>query len=976
MTLLVLALMFAATPPTINLWPAPKYIEVTGDHGLKITDRTPVVLADDATPNERAELGVLFDALGETQDIATASQMHKGESGIYVGEPGRLASLQERRFKRPLNDLTAPGPQGYRIIVTRNAVVVAGTDPAGTFYGLQTLAQLVKPGRRLPLLRISDEPSLPIRGALWQGRPDDKTLKQLAALTCNLLLFSSDDFGDLTPDKAAAWKTVFDEARRYHIEPVPMLRLLDGAQPLLKRHPNAAEGKTAIEHLTLRRSEWQTLGQRNVIDTPSCPISVTVSSFDCVRGKDFEVAPGILDPSFNANNSPWAIRRIPGGAIPDGATVDVTYTYVPPGTAALCPAAPETRAALRDCFNPLCKQLHARYIHIGLGAIQALNRDLRCAKTGATDADAFASLVTLADRAAQKANPSTRIMLWADVLNPHQGTIAGTLSKALTKLPKDVILTVKDPDTGPAGPNIAQTVAWCRNAGLPFEGAPGGDALHAYTWVRDLTSHKHSKAGIIYIGDAEGNGGKALKLALGKAWAESGFRLSWPEGLNDYFGAALWEPRNPDVIAALVHHLNRQTLLGVTPKDEFNHFQNFLKSLRRRLPEGDLGIAFADRIYRNLTDYLTIEAAYTEKRSDFQLRRLVKLIETQGKLDPDNNPDRIKQIVSRVRSAHAFAPSTVVFGPYLLPFRLMTIPAGCIPLEMPGTPTFHDAAHRATATFDFIASPGPICRIDFETAGTKSLTIERSDDARSFTPVDTWTSDAPGGLRAPIILQKPFQTRGLRIIVKSPEGQPVLRIPRVFALKEPTAITCAYSPMAPVLDASFKENAWPLIAPVYGFVRTDQPLFAKAQTTVRVVKAHQSLYFAIYAREPRMNTMVATMTHHDDPVWKEESCAIIIDTGASEPLCFAVNPLGTKFESRGGNPSWDGAWRAVCKNYTVGWAAEIAIPFSTLGATPQKGATWNINFVRTRYNVEKEESTWACKSNGLGDPAAYGRLTF
>ncbi|MBI5095088.1 MAG: hypothetical protein HZB26_21965 [Candidatus Hydrogenedentes bacterium] len=974
MAVLSVLFMLTTTPVTPELWPVPKTLEVSNDRGFTISERTPMIVSDDATPGEIDSFQALWDAVGAKLTVVKASDANPSETAIFIGEPDRHASFENRKLKRAILDLSAPGPQGFRLLVSRSAIVVSGTDPAGTFYGLQILTQLAKQNRVIPALRARDEPSLPVRGALYQGRPSSGDLRRLAEVTCNMLILSSDDFGALSDGAAAEWKAVFDEARRLHIEPVPMIRLLDGAQPIVQARPSSAEGMTTVDHIVLDGNALRPLSKSNVIDVDSSSISVKVSGKDCRRDTDFAIVPGINDPSVGMENPPWTIRRITGGAIPDGATVDVTYTCVPSGAAALCPAAPETFDALRVCFAALNKDLKPRYVHIGMDAVQALNRDLRCAKAGYRDVEAFGALVTVADKAAKKVDSALRLILWADALNPRQGSVTGSLAKALPLLPKDVILTARDPATGTGG--VKDTVAWCKTAGRSFFGAPGENAVSAYTWIRELAAEESPNGGIVYSGDTGPDGQNTLKLALGKAWSESALLLAWPEGLNDYFGASLWEPKPEDTISALADRLNHEVLRGVLPKDEFARFEEFLKSFRERVPEGDLDTDIVERLYRNLTEYVTLEAAYSEKPTDSRLRQLVRLVETQAKQDPNSDPDRTQEIISRAKDNGLFVPSSILFGPYLLPSRQMTIPPGHIALELPGTPEFRDTEHHTEATYDFIASPGPICRVDFETVDTTTLSLERSDDARAFVPVEKWTSEERGGLRAPVLPSKPFRTRGLRISVDSPNGQAILRNPCVFALKEPTAVVCAASSSTPVLDASFKENAWPPVAQVDGFVRTDRAIFAEAQTTVRLVRTRDTLFIGVYSREPRMDTMSASLKEHDDPVWKEESCAILIDTGATEPFCFAVTPLGAQYESRGSNASWDGAWQAATKNYTVGWAAEIAIPFATLGATPQKGTTWNMNFIRTRYNVKKEESAWARREEGTGDPALFGKVTF
>ncbi|MBR3553768.1 MAG: beta-N-acetylhexosaminidase [Clostridia bacterium] len=58
-------------------------------------------------------------------------------------------------------------PEGYRLTVCENKVTIVGSDPAGTFYGVQTLAQLLlQNDGELPELSITDAPRLPYRGLM------------------------------------------------------------------------------------------------------------------------------------------------------------------------------------------------------------------------------------------------------------------------------------------------------------------------------------------------------------------------------------------------------------------------------------------------------------------------------------------------------------------------------------------------------------------------------------------------------------------------------------------------------------------------------------------------------------------------------------------------------------------------------------------------------------------------------------------
>ncbi|MCX5906681.1 MAG: hypothetical protein NTY64_05710, partial [Deltaproteobacteria bacterium] len=64
-------------------------------------------------------------------------------------------------------DAANPGPEGYVLHVDGRVAVVAGSDEAGAFYGLQSLRQLLqRDGPRLQIrgARVRDWPHKPFRG--------------------------------------------------------------------------------------------------------------------------------------------------------------------------------------------------------------------------------------------------------------------------------------------------------------------------------------------------------------------------------------------------------------------------------------------------------------------------------------------------------------------------------------------------------------------------------------------------------------------------------------------------------------------------------------------------------------------------------------------------------------------------------------------------------------------------------------------
>jgi hypothetical protein len=415
--------------------------------------------------------------------------------------------------------------------------------------------------------------------------------------------------------------------------------------------------------------------------------------------------------------------------------------------------------------------------------------------------------------------------------------------------------------------------------------------------------------------------------------------------------------------------VNRQTLAGVPPAQELARYERAASQMRGDAREVRSVI---DRLYRNMIDYLDMEAEFALKPSDTVLRRMAKLVEDQVALDPNVPAERGEQIVEIMQSNGQFPPASIVFGVQLFPYRPVKLPPGHAVLEVPVEPQYVDEAQHAQATFDFMSSPGPVCRVDFEAARVGELLVEQSHNRTQYTPVETVKHEQAGGVQGPLLLKKPVRARYMRVTGSGATDPPMLRNVHASALKGPAVAAVPAAPSAPELDASFKEAAWPRHAEVVGFVDLAAPRFAAESAEIRLCHTADALVIGAYLRDSRMKTVVAHSTQRDAPLWLEESLEIRVRSGRGEPLRFVVNPQGGQFDSKGNDASWNPAWRVVTKNYTTGWAAEIAIPYAALGADIGSGFNLQANFLRHRRNVTSEESAWAVED---GQPA-WGTLAF
>ena len=133
--------------------------------------------------------------------------------------PGQLDALRDRAQTLGLDDSRTPVvgvvapqrlpadiaiPGGYRLTITPRGAFIEGDDPAGVYYGVQTLFSLAPVGGgRIPAMRIEDAPRFPYRGMhvdLARNFKHPPTLRrlidQMSAYKLNRLhLHLSDDEG-------------------------------------------------------------------------------------------------------------------------------------------------------------------------------------------------------------------------------------------------------------------------------------------------------------------------------------------------------------------------------------------------------------------------------------------------------------------------------------------------------------------------------------------------------------------------------------------------------------------------------------------------------------------------------------------------------------------------------------------------------------------------------------------------------------
>jgi len=90
---------------------------------------------------------------------------------------------------------------------------------------------------------------------------------------------------------------------------------------------------------------------------------------------------------------------------------------------------------------------------------------------------------------------------------------------------------------------------------------------------------------------------------------------------------------------------------------------------------------------------------------------------------------------------------------------------------------------------------------------------------------------------------------------------------------------------------------------------------------------------------------------------------------------FEVNPAGVRGDEFNGDASWDPVWEAATRVDSLGWTAEMRIPYSQLRFSRDSAQTWGMQIWRYSDRL-REQDMWSFRRmSEAGGPAYFGSLT-
>ena len=152
---------------SIQIIPAPKQV-TPGEGSFQLRDARVVLAQGKSGEDQFAAQDFIDDAKAAAS--VSLSLTRGARKNILIGRLDSLAVAQALKRMGATSPATL-GEEGYVVFANADQVVVAGNTAAGTFYGLQTLKQLIHgdgASASIPAVKIIDWPTM-----RWRGVSDD-----------------------------------------------------------------------------------------------------------------------------------------------------------------------------------------------------------------------------------------------------------------------------------------------------------------------------------------------------------------------------------------------------------------------------------------------------------------------------------------------------------------------------------------------------------------------------------------------------------------------------------------------------------------------------------------------------------------------------------------------------------------------------------------------------------------------------------
>ncbi len=191
---------------------------------------------------------------------------------------------------------------------------------------------------------------------------------------------------------------------------------------------------------------------------------------------------------------------------------------------------------------------------------------------------------------------------------------------------------------------------------------------------------------------------------------------------------------------------------------------------------------------------------------------------------------------------------------------------------------------------------------------------------------------------------------------------------------------CQRTAQPPTIDGRLDDVCWQTAAATGEFWTLRASTSTIMQTLVQAVYDGDSLYLGITCLEEHPERILANVRVDDlSSVMADDAVEVFLHPDPDSPDYYqlSANSIGTRYDGRGFDSSWNGSWRAAGTVGSDAWHLECAIDFSSFDRFGVPGAAWGFNVCRDRNGEgDTQWSCWSPSPGGFHQPQHFGRLIF
>jgi hypothetical protein len=164
------------------------------------------------------------------------------------------------------------------------------------------------------------------------------------------------------------------------------------------------------------------------------------------------------------------------------------------------------------------------------------------------------------------------------------------------------------------------------------------------------------------------------------------------------------------------------------------------------------------------------------------------------------------------------------------------------------------------------------------------------------------------------------------------------------------------------IDGRLDDAVWSTVPAITEFTqqRPNEASPPSEKTEVRIVYDDEAIYIGARMFDSHGAAGVTTQLVRRDVVPESDLLRIDFDPyhDRLHSVEFDVNPSGWRGDAADNDRSWDPVWQAEARIDSLGWTAEIRIPFSQLRFSRDSIQTWGLNLTR-KIQRNQERDLWA-----------------